>query len=705
MKLEISIGNVQLAFLAAFVAILLAIGMAAAYNSGGPPIIMGHSLDELELAPLYISTTTNRVGIGTEPQDKLDIDGALRFGPGSFVSGEARAYIGTNYGLVITGEAGATHDLVLTEAGGQQLLANPVGTNDVLLVPLSGGYIGIGTTTPGYKLDILGGEVRIRKTAGNAALTIDAPGYAAVNFRRSGIEKWQIGPGAGGASDDFHFWNTSSKVVAIKQSNGYVGIGTTSPTDKLDVVGGGIHATGDICTDQGGVVCLSSVSGGGGGFWAASGNDIYNNNTGNVGIGATSPSATLDVNGTVRIGYGWRGLKIEGSGTEPHRYDFILGDLGGIPSNAGGFSIYDNTAGEYRFAISKTGNVGIGTMGPDNSELDIEEHHKTPSTKLEDVARVKIGDYQQIGETGLSNIPYHAVNAKLTHSRYSGGEIANKFTPDWYGAPSARMTTINYHWNTGEDIMAVKTYNHGTSGSEVNWTSFSHVYSLRNDGGAYFAGNVGIGTTSPGVNLEVADSAGTAQIEVSGANGGVLHVVGTTGTEVALWLNQTGSGGKNRRLVSDGGALIFTADLTEHMRIDEDGNVGIGTIPDPWILLDIGPDSGANVVRINKGDTWGTNMLQFNSGGFEFASLRGEPDEDFAIRTAGATALRFVTNNQYRMTIDSDGSVGIGTTTPGTNKLEVVGGPIKATGGLIIETRTSDPASPATGQIWLRTDL
>jgi hypothetical protein len=52
------------------------------------------------------------------------------------------------------------------------------------------------------------------------------------------------------------------------------------------------------------------------------------------------------------------------------------------------------------------------------------------------------------------------------------------------------------------------------------------------------------------------------------------------------------------------------------------------------------------------------------------------------------------------------GSVGIGTDTPtaGT-KLEVVGGIIKATGGLIIQTITDAPAAPVAGQLWLRTDI
>ncbi len=63
------------------------------------------------------------------------------------------------------------------------------------------------------------------------------------------------------------------------------------------------------------------------------------------------------------------------------------------------------------------------------------------------------------------------------------------------------------------------------------------------------------------------------------------------------------------------------------------------------------------------------------------------------------------TDNTYLATLG--GTVAIGTTNPdNTVKLDVQNGEIKATGGLIIETRNgSDPAPLADGQIWLRTDV
>ena len=42
--------------------------------------------------------------------------------------------------------------------------------------------------------------------------------------------------------------------------SGNVGVGTSAPSQKLDV-NGNIHATGDICTEAGGGKCLSTVAG------------------------------------------------------------------------------------------------------------------------------------------------------------------------------------------------------------------------------------------------------------------------------------------------------------------------------------------------------------------------------------------------------------------------------------------------------------
>ncbi len=119
---------------------------------------------------------------------------------------------------------------------------------------------------------------------------------------------------------------------------------------------------------------------------------------------------------------------------------------------------------------------------------------------------------------------------------------------------------------------------------------------------------------------------------------------------------------------------------------DSSGNVGIGTNA---------PGAKLHIVTTTEQLRLGYNVSNFVS------FITGSAGQLTITPSGSATT----TISGPVILAGTSGNVGIGTTTP-AQKLEVVGGIIKATGGLIIETRTSsDPTSPATGQIWLRTDL
>ena len=114
--------------------------------------------------------------------------------------------------------------------------------------------VGIGTTTPSSKLDVNGnitsGDISVYNTGTSASLHLNSSSTASggnyIHAKKSdNSNQWVLGSNSD--SDDrvalkqyndanIVFQNNSGDAMTIK-SNGYVGIGTTSPNSKLEVAG------------------------------------------------------------------------------------------------------------------------------------------------------------------------------------------------------------------------------------------------------------------------------------------------------------------------------------------------------------------------------------------------------------------------------------------------------------------------------------
>jgi hypothetical protein len=110
------------------------------------------------------------------------------------------------------------------------------------------GLVGIGTTTPDHELHIVspatggGGNGPLRLT-GRA----DKDNHIRYDYPSDNTSFWLLGVEFNRGVNNFSLWNNNRGVfdIAVEESTGYVGIGTTNPTEKLHVAGN-ILATGSI---------------------------------------------------------------------------------------------------------------------------------------------------------------------------------------------------------------------------------------------------------------------------------------------------------------------------------------------------------------------------------------------------------------------------------------------------------------------------
>lgn len=173
------------------------------------------------------------------------------------------------------------------------------------------------------------------------------------------------------------------------------------------------------------------------------------------------------------------------------------------------------------------------------------------------------------------------------------------------------------------------------------------------------AGRVGIGTTSPGNRLQVV-----------GGDTTLMSIVGSSLFGTWLDLANSSTGGRNWALLSAGGgngegAGSFAvhdhsaAGGATRMVVNTSGHVGIGTIT---------PTSRLHVADSAGGGTW-SSLTNSSSGGdtWNMISTGAASGEG-----AGKLLLRDADTSTIAMTLQPDGKVGLGTSSP-SEQLEVRG--------------------------------
>jgi hypothetical protein len=173
------------------------------------------------------------------------------------------------------------------------------------------------------------------------------------------------------------------------------------------------------------------------------------------------------------------------------------------------------------------------------------------------------------------------------------------------------------------------------------------------------SGNVGIGTSSPNVKLQVA---GVVRCEATGGEGGQIEFLNVANNNIAALLDVDVSN-NTRLLALTNNALAFGTNSTERMRINASGNVGIGT-SSPTALrtrnLEVssaGANDGAAVIVGKRGSGVATLRL----AGLDTTV---GTDINFNFPNTGDLGFFDVASGTNRLVIDSSGNVGIGTSSP-----------------------------------------
>jgi hypothetical protein len=565
--------------------------------------------------------SSGNVGIGTTaPDAKLSVNGVASFGDGTALLPSI-----ANFGDLDTGIFFPAADTIAFSEGGVEAMRIT-----------SAGNVGIGTTTPTTGSDY-----------GNLSLNGTLGGQLA--FHTGGTGKQFIYS----SSTDLNIYNsiagnlifhTNSTERMRINSSGNVGIGTSSPDEKLTVSGDMNVVSGSTYKIKAQVSSSYALNIGHDRiqivnaasnpflFYYASTEILRITSTGNVGIGTTSPDALLSVNGVASFG--------DGTALLPSIANF--GDL-----NTGMWFPAEDTiafseGGTEAMRIDSNGAVSIATTSAINGE----------KLKVQGKVYINAPESDSIFTTGACLIfpqTYNNIRQSTDHSLVFDA---------WNNGNVNSPLTIKQDGKIGIGTSSPSAKLHVNGLIEANGSLYRGIF-----GGAVQDGDMTGATGGNGseVQIQSPSSIRPASLTLGGSlgNNELLGVIGfynsgnTDGKRLRAYIR---SGQEGATANEQGALMVFStasdaaSTPTERMRINSSGNVGIGTAsPDAKLSVDgvasFGDGSAAAPSIANFGD--------LNTGIFF-------PAEDtIAFSEGGTEAVR----------IDSSGNLLVGTTTSPSSPL------------------------------------
>ena len=543
----------------------------------------------------FVIDSSGNVGIGiSSPTEKLEVNGAIKIGNTTntnagtirWTGSDFEGYTGTDWVSLTAGTGGATTFLQLTDT--------PSSYSGY------GGYVvKVKADETGLEFGTVTGGTSYWTQSGTSLYPNDA--------------SWDVGIGLAGTDSNYRL-TVEDKGIKITNtgthhslyvedqnndttpfvidSSGNVGIGTDSPSYKLDV-SGNVNGTqlciaGDCRSSWPSEGIQGSISTGQVAFGTGSdtigGDDgLYWDNTNKrLGIGTTSPNNLIQVADLINFDnsiYGtFLGYQAGGSTSEVYNtavgYKSLYSNTSGRSNVAvGGYALYSNTTGQT--------NVGVGldalysnTTGRDNSAVGQSALYYNNGSYNSAMGAYALQD--NISGSYNSAMGAHALFHNTTGSKntalgFNAGAYTESFT---YNKTSNNSVYIGYNTkakadgDTNEIVIGASAIGNGSNSVTLGNDSITKTI---------LKGNVGIGTNSPSYKLDIIDNRDTDYVLR------VQHTVtgGNTVDQAAIYgyISDSGIGGNDYAILGEvniTSSFPFAAAIAGKVSTEQYGSVYAG---------------------------------------------------------------------------------------------------------------------------------